>query len=110
PNPDFIDVHGNQYGLLRASKCFRSSNMTCNSCHDVHNNERGKLALYSSRCMNCHSDLSAINSATHKKLGNQVKINCVDCHMEVKPSKAISVFLPGDNVPTAAQIRSHFIK
>ena len=60
--------------------------------------------------MNCHSDLSAINSATHKKLGNQVKINCVNCHMEVKSSKAISVFLPGDNVPTAAQIRSHFIK
>ncbi len=110
PNPDFVDVHGNQYGLLRASKCFKSSNMTCNSCHDVHNNERGKFALYSSRCMNCHNDLSKIESATHKKLGNTVTANCVDCHMEMKPSRAISVLLPGDKVPTAAQIRSHFIK
>lgn len=110
PHPELVDVHGNQYGLLRGSKCFKMSNMTCNTCHDVHKNEKGKTALFSQRCMSCHSDLSAINSVTHKRLGEQVKTNCVDCHMPLKASKAISVFLPGDNIPTAAQIRSHFIK
>lgn len=110
PRPELIDVHGNQYGLLRGSKCFKMSDMTCNSCHDVHKNEKGKTALFSQRCMSCHADISTIGGATHRKLGKQVTTNCVDCHMPLKPSRAISVFLPGDNVPTAAQIRSHFIK
>lgn len=110
PRPDLIDVHGNQYGLLRASKCFKMSDMTCNTCHDVHKNEKGKLASFSQKCMNCHTDVNSIGGVTHKRLGAQVKINCVDCHMQVQPSRAISVFLPGDKMPTAAQIRSHFIR
>lgn len=110
PRPDLIDVHGNQYGLLRASKCFKMSDMTCNTCHDVHKNEKGKVASFSQKCMNCHADINSIGGTTHKQLGAQIKNNCVDCHMQVQPSRAISVFLPGEKVPTAAQIRSHFIK
>jgi Cytochrome c554 and c-prime len=110
PRPDLIDVHGNQYGLLRASKCFKMSDMTCNTCHDVHKNEKGKAELFSQRCMSCHQDVKSLGGATHKRLSMQVKTNCVDCHMPLQPSRAISVFLPGDKVPTAAQIRSHFIK
>jgi hypothetical protein len=45
PDPKHIDVHANQYGLLRASKCFRMSNtMTCNTCHNTHENEKGTPA------------------------------------------------------------------
>ena len=110
PRPDLIDVHGNQYGLLRASKCFKMSDMTCNSCHDVHKNEKSKILAFSQKCMSCHGDLNAIGGVTHRRLGMQVKTNCVDCHMQVQPSKAIAVFLPDAKVPTAAQIRSHFIK
>jgi hypothetical protein len=110
PHPELIDVHGNQYGLLRASKCFRMSDMTCNTCHDTHKNERGQPALFSQKCMSCHGDLNTFGGVTHKKLGDQIKTNCIDCHMPLKPSKAIAVFLPGQNLPTAAQIRSHFIK
>lgn len=110
PRPEYIDVHGNQYGLLRASKCFKMSDMTCNTCHDTHKNEKGELAVFSQRCMNCHEDVSKIGGATHRKLGMQVKTNCIDCHMEVKPSRAISVFLSGDQTPTAAKIRSHLIR
>ena len=55
-NINDLDVHGNQYGLLAASKCFRiSKTMTCLSCHDVHKNERGKMELFSQRCMSCHT-------------------------------------------------------
>src|ERR1041384_6089255 len=35
------DVHGNQVGLLRRSKCYRSSPaMSCATCHDVHQTQR----------------------------------------------------------------------
>ena len=110
PRPELIDVHGNQYGLLRASKCFQMSDMTCNTCHDTHKNEKNQPAIFSQRCMSCHGDLNAIGGVTHRKLGAEIKTNCIDCHMELKPSRAISVFLPGDNVATSAKIRSHFIK
>ena len=109
PNPDSIDVHGNQYGLLRTSKCFKMSKMTCVSCHDMHENERGKIALFSQRCITCHSNVHQDFSTINKVRVSSIKENCIDCHMPVKPSKAIAVFLPGDNIPTAALIRSHFI-
>ena len=44
-----------------------------------------------------------------KKLGDVIKQNCIDCHMPLKPSKAIAVQLHGDSIPIAALIRSHFI-
>ena len=51
-DPENIDVHGNQLGLLSASKCFRmSQTMTCTTCHNPHENERGKIALFSQRCI-----------------------------------------------------------
>jgi len=111
PDPDHIDVHGNQYGLLRASKCFRmSETMSCNTCHNSHEMERGKTALFSQRCMSCHS-LEHRNFCTLKNISNNLlKSNCVDCHMPLKSSRAIAVFLPGGTVPIAAMIRSHLIK
>lgn len=110
PNPNNIDVHGNQYGLLRASKCFRESEtMTCNSCHNSHEKERGKLAIYSQRCMTCHNTDHGSFCKMEKTIGASIKNNCIDCHMPLKPSRAIAVFLPGGKAPTAALIRSHFI-
>jgi hypothetical protein len=110
PNTSAIDVHGNQYGLLRASKCYRMSDtMTCNTCHNTHENEKGKTALYSQRCMTCHT-VEHGNFCTIKNAsGINLKSNCIDCHMPLKNSKAIAVFLPGAAAPTAALIRSHFI-
>ncbi len=110
PDPATIDVHGNQFGLMRASACFKkSSDLTCNSCHSSHENEKGNTALFSKRCMNCHNDEHNNFCKLEKTLGSVINTNCIDCHMPVKPSKAISVFLPGQNAPTAAMIRSHFI-
>ncbi len=111
PDPGNIDVHGNQYGLLRASKCFRmSSTLTCSTCHDVHENERGKKAVFSQRCLTCHSDEQHEKICKlSKNLGATISTNCIDCHMPLKKSKAIAVFLPDANVATAALIRSHFI-
>jgi hypothetical protein len=108
-----IDVHGNQFGLMAASKCFlKSSTLTCNTCHNTHENEKGKTALFSQRCLGCHSPEKKENvicklTAT---IGNTIKTNCIDCHMPEKPSMAIAVMLQGSPVPQPALMHTHYIK
>lgn len=105
-----IDVHGNQYGLLSASKCFTMSQMTCGSCHDTHKNEAKQLAVYSQRCMNCHSEAHGKICKMTAKLGKSIQKNCIDCHMPEQSSKAIAVLLQGATMPTSATMRTHLIK
>lgn len=102
-----IDVHGNQYGLLANSKCFIvSKTLTCTTCHNVHKNERDKMQLFSQRCMSCHSN-------EHKPIegisSTAIKNNCIDCHMPEQQSRSIEFILQGDNFPTPAIMRTHFI-
>jgi len=105
-----IDVHGNQFGLLAASKCFRLSQMTCISCHSSHENEAGKIEIFSARCMVCHSKEYNNFCKLDKKTGVVITQNCIDCHMPVQPSKAIVFLEQGKDMPTAASMRNHFIK
>lgn len=110
PDPDHIDVHGNQLGLLRASKCFRmSQTMTCSTCHSPHENERGKTILFSQRCMTCHSDAHGQPCKLTASMGSSITQNCIDCHMPLKASRSITELVQGNDKPTAALIRSHFI-
>jgi hypothetical protein len=110
PSPDKVDVHGNQYGLLRSSKCFRmSQTMTCTTCHNPHDNERGKTELFSQRCVSCHNGSHNNICKLTASIGPSITKNCIDCHMPLKASKSITELLPGDTTPTAALIRSHFI-
>lgn len=109
-NSTAIDVHGNQAGLLKASKCFRmSTTMTCNTCHNSHINQRGDNAIFSQKCMECHN----INDAKYKTpthlLEKSIEKNCIDCHMPLQPSKSINVYLEGMETPKASLLRSHFI-
>jgi len=104
-----VEVHGNQYGLLRASKCFKQSNMTCNTCHNSHQNERGNSVLFSNRCITCH-DVNQNNFKTTAHTGvADITKNCIDCHMPQQPSKSIAVHLQGESRPLASLIRSHYI-
>jgi hypothetical protein len=105
-----VEVHGNQYGLLKKSKCFTaSSTMTCSSCHNTHENERGKTEIFAARCMSCHpSNSTELKTPTHllvKGIGQK----CTSCHMPVLESRAIAVYLQGEEKPKAAMVRSHFI-
>lgn len=109
PNYDNIDVHGNQYGLLAASKCFTMSNMTCNSCHNTHQNERGSIKIFSQRCQTCHSPAHGKECKMSGSMGASITSNCIDCHMPAIKSRAITVMLPGQQVPVSASVRSHFI-
>lgn len=105
-----IDVHGKQYQLFTASKCFiKSEEMNCSSCHNPHNNERDQLLAFSQRCMNCHKTedhtfckMTSLPAATLSK-------NCIDCHMPALPSRNITMFTNGQVSPTPDSMRTHLI-
>ncbi len=104
-----IDVHGNQTGLLALSKCFKMSNLECTNCHNTHEQERGNLALFSQRCMNCHNQVHNNFCKLTSLPASQLKTNCIDCHMPAKQSKILTVNLNQSSRQTPVIIRSHFI-
>ena len=110
PGAEYLDVHVNQFGLLKKSKCYLSSTtMSCNTCHDTHAQERGNIALFSQRCMTCHKKEACHFCAANKSMDAVTAANCVDCHMPVKPSSVLSVLLQGKETASPVAIRSHLI-
>ena len=102
-----MDVHGNQLGVLAASKCFQmSKTMTCTTCHDPHKNETGNTLIFSQRCMSCHT-------SQHKMIeglsDDVIKSNCIDCHMPLQESTSISFLLQNKTQPVNAIMRTHYI-
>ena len=72
-------VHtANQLNRLQKSECFRQSEMTCASCHDPHQYERGDFQRFSQRCLDCHQQTQC---GMHETLGDRLKSNCISCHM-----------------------------
>ncbi len=108
-DPAKLDVHANQGRLLMTSKCYINSNMDCATCHNLHNNERGQLALYSQKCMSCHSTANHNFCPEATKLGAAIRSNCIDCHMPNKPSGVISVGAGGKGKISPYQVRDHHI-
>ncbi len=104
------EVHGNQYGLLAASQCFRiSGTLECRSCHDSHVSGDGDLAVYSQRCMSCHQP-DAISGIHKKVVGREVMMrNCIDCHMPVQASSIVTLMVPGKKELAPLLVRSHLI-
>ena len=74
------DVHSaNQLMRLKQSKCFQGSEkMTCATCHDPHVFERGDLARFSKRCLECHAAKACL---MEPRVGAAITANCIDCHM-----------------------------
>ena len=104
PDPDApLDVHGNQVEMLRVSRCFQASEMTCLTCHDSHASQHD-LAEFSQRCLSCHKP----DSATFSKPDHPVSNNCIDCHMPRLETNLIVFDSQGKTV--RPQIRSHWIK
>ena len=102
---DHPNVHGNQVGLLEKSRCYLSSpNMSCSTCHDVHQPERA-AAAYSDRCLSCHR---VENCGMSKTMGNKIAENCIDCHMPVQSTNAIVSETAGQVI--RPKMRTHWIK
>ena len=99
-----VDVHGNQVGLLSRSKCYRSSQMTCATCHDVHAQQRDVTQI-SGRCLTCHQVKSC---GLFPQRGNALVGRCVDCHMPLQSSNVIVSALEGKL--ERPQVRSHWIR
>lgn len=105
-----LDVHGNQYGLLMASKCFQMNiQLDCSSCHNVHKNEVDDLKTFSQKCINCHTDTkhTALDLPAEKK--QQLINNCIDCHMPMLPSGKISLTLSSAEKTVPDLVRTHKI-
>ena len=104
PKPDApLDVHGNQVAMLRQSRCFQASDMTCVTCHDTHSPQHD-LAGFSQRCLSCHKP----QSATFAKRDHPVSSNCVDCHMPRLETNLIVFNFQGTGLKP--KMRSHWIK
>ena len=104
-----LDVHGNQAQLLASSQCFIKSNMDCATCHDVHHNDRSNLALFSQKCMSCHSTANHNFCPEAPKLGAAIKNNCIDCHMPARASNVIAIETEGKGRAVPYLVRTHHI-
>jgi cytochrome c554/c'-like protein len=99
-----LDVHGNQVALLERSKCFKSSAMTCSTCHDAHVRQRDVTDL-SGKCLACHKVESC---GLFPKRGKAIVGKCVDCHM---PNETTDVIVSThDGTRIAPKVRNHWIK
>jgi hypothetical protein len=97
------DVHAHQVQQLSSSRCFRSTNMTCTTCHNVHTPQRD-VASFSAHCLTCHK---AESCGKYPALGTRILSNCIHCHMPLKQSNQI-VF-DGDGGQIKPQVRNHRI-
>lgn len=105
-----LDVHGNQYGLLTSSQCFKQSKvLDCGTCHDPHQNQRANTAYFNQKCIGCHSAGSAALCTIDRVKLNAVTNNCIDCHMPNVPSKLMSVQLTDSTARASVYIRTHLI-
>ena len=102
PDTTRVDVHGNQVALLRRSRCFQQSQMTCATCHDVHREQRNVVEL-SARCLTCHT-LQTLGP----RHGPATVGKCVDCHMPLQPSTVIVANQVGGQFHV--NVRTHWIK
>ncbi len=98
-----LDVHTNQVQLLRDSRCFRASGMTCSTCHDTHEQQRD-AAAFSSKCIGCHRVTAC---PQYKTLHAAIKVRCVECHMPLQQSNTLFSENSGERL--APMIRNHRI-
>lgn len=78
----------NQLARLKQSVCFQSSEMTCTSCHNPHQLERGNRQQFSDRCLDCHEPT---NCGMHDQMGERLTSNCIDCHMPTSETQNIQL-------------------
>ncbi|MBS1567467.1 MAG: hypothetical protein JST39_23995 [Bacteroidetes bacterium] len=107
--PDFAggrtepDVHGKQLQLLSQSKCFIQSQMTCGTCHSMHNGATNSMTGIIAACNSCHKNVNHTPGTI-----TSPEQNCVSCHMPLQASRIIS-FNNGSDGKASYFIRTHRI-
>jgi hypothetical protein len=104
PDTEAVDVHGNQVALLQRSRCFTLSEMTCITCHDVHQQQRDVVG-FSEKCLTCHKIESCGLFPQH---GQELAGRCVDCHMPTLTSSTVISSSHGEKF--RVKVRTHWIK
>jgi len=108
-DPDFKGVGSihtsNQLTRLSLSKCFQTSEMTCTTCHDPHQDQRGNVAVFTKGCLSCHEPA---HCGMSEKLGERIADNCVACHMPMGDNEGMTLRLSGGSF-TVSMI-DHFIR
>ena len=99
-----IDVHASQVQLLERSRCFQASpNLTCVTCHNVHQPQRD-LALFAAKCLACHQVESC---RIFPAQGRQIADQCVSCHMPLEETEQIVI--AGRSQRSLPTVRNHQI-
>jgi hypothetical protein len=106
-DPRNDDPHAaNQLDRLKKSRCYEASDsLTCATCHDPHQAERGKLQVFAQRCGKCHQSGDCGLAA---ELGKRIDDHCIECHMPSRrDAEGVMQTTEGDLLPL---LRDHFIK
>lgn len=74
-----------EYQGITSSRCFQKSEMTCGSCHAMHNGDvLGQMASgmrSNAACSQCHEGMRADVAAHTKHKADGIGSQCVSCHM-----------------------------
>ena len=104
PPPDVrVDVHGNQVNALKRSKCYTSGNLTCSTCHDVHQKQED-VDSFSVHCLQCHQIQAC---GRFHAMGDAIRTKCVECHMPEGESQRLNSHTGGQLLQ--AELRVHRI-
>ncbi|NNE00089.1 MAG: cytochrome C [Pirellulaceae bacterium] len=91
-NPDFKGVGGihtsNQLTRLGMSACFQNSEMTCTTCHNPHENQRGNRQAFTESCLACHE---TIDCGLSDELGERIVQGCIECHMPMGDNEGMTL-------------------
>lgn len=101
------DVHGKQKQLLEASMCYKIGKAECITCHNIHDDKKMSVAIYSAKCMSCHQQVKH-ETLKDKDIAILAK-NCIDCHMPVKESHAIGFQRSNSKEKIPYKLRTHRI-
>jgi len=80
-----IRVTGREYNGLLESPCHQRGEMSCVSCHSMHDsdpNDQLARGMRGSRaCLQCHSDMAADLTRHTRHAADSAGSNCYNCHM-----------------------------
>ena len=95
----------NQLNRLSMSACFQSSEMTCTSCHNPHQDQHGNTAVFTQACLECHQPE---HCGMSDELGARVSDNCVNCHMPRGDNENMTLQVSGGTF--TVQMIDHYIR